>query len=167
MSSRVGWTMKASRTVRRSWSPRRRLRRRPEFVFPAEPRPGEHPRGDRLRPGGVSDLPVLSAKPLGTRGWRDANADDRVAYHKWRRVSTRVGRGFGGRHGRVRLPRSTRFTGGRSSRGCRAEPDPAAAGPRAVGTRPCGLDVDAGRGPQGRSPREPGMAAANVVSPLA
>ena len=47
---------------------RRPLRRRPEFVFPAEPRPGEHPRGDRLRPGGVSDLPVLSPKPCGHQG---------------------------------------------------------------------------------------------------
>ena len=54
--------------------------------------------------------------PVGTRGWRDANADDRVAYHRCA-VSTRVGRGCGGRPGRVRLPRSTRFTGGRSSRG--------------------------------------------------
>jgi integrase len=24
--------------------------------------------------------------PVGTRGWRDVNADDRVAYHRWRRV---------------------------------------------------------------------------------
>jgi hypothetical protein len=55
-------------------------------------------------------------EPLGTKGWRDAESEDRAAYHRWRRVNER-GPDVRVRLGVAKSPRSTRFTGGLWSSG--------------------------------------------------